>query len=42
VTPTPASRESRRIRAALLAWYDREHRSFPWRGLTDPYAVLVS
>ena len=40
--PIPAPREARRIRAALLAWYDAEHRSFPWRGLTDPYAVLVS
>jgi len=32
----------RRLRADLLDWYDREHRSFPWRGLTDPYAVMVS
>lgn len=30
------------IRSALLAWYDREHRAFPWRGTTDSYAVLVS
>jgi len=42
VTPTLAPRELRRIRSALLAWYDREHRSFPWRGVGDPYAVLVS
>lgn len=42
MTSTPTPRAARRIRAALLAWYDREHRSFPWRGLTDPYAVLVS
>lgn len=40
--PTPASGDLARIRTALLAWYDREHRSFPWRGLGDPYAVLVS
>jgi A/G-specific adenine glycosylase len=32
----------RPIRRRLLAWYDREHRAFPWRGTTDPYAVLVS
>jgi A/G-specific adenine glycosylase len=32
----------RRIRSSLLAWYDCEHRSFPWRGIDDPYAVLVS
>jgi A/G-specific adenine glycosylase len=42
VTPTRAARDLRRIRGALLDWYDREHRSFPWRGVTDPYAVLVS
>lgn len=30
------------VRAALLAWYDRDHRDFPWRGVADPYAVLVS
>lgn len=40
--PTHASGDLARIRTALLAWYDREHRSFPWRGLSDPYAVLVS
>lgn len=32
----------RRIRTALLAWYDAEHRDFPWRATRDPYAVLVS
>ena len=42
MTPTHATRDLRRIRAELLAWYDRDHRAFPWRGLTDPYAVLVS
>ena len=35
-------RTRRRIRAALLAWYAADHRDFPWRGTTDPYAVLVS
>ncbi len=30
------------VRAAIAAWYAAEHRDFPWRGLTDPYAVLVS
>jgi A/G-specific adenine glycosylase len=30
------------IRTSVLAWYADEHRDFPWRGLTDPYAVLVS
>ena len=27
---------------ALLDWYDRNGRSLPWRGVRDPYAVLVS
>ena len=30
------------MRAGLLAWYAAGHRDFPWRGTTDPYAVLVS
>jgi len=30
------------VRAALLAWYATDHRDFPWRRTTDPYAVLVS
>jgi A/G-specific adenine glycosylase len=30
------------VRDAVLAWYDRAHRDFPWRGESDPYAVLVS
>ncbi len=38
----PSRAELGRVRRAVLAWYDRERRSFPWRGLRDPYAVLVS
>jgi A/G-specific adenine glycosylase len=30
------------VRASLLAWYATDHRDFPWRRTTDPYAVLVS
>ncbi len=30
------------LRAALLAWYDHEHRDLPWRRTSDPYAILVS
>ncbi len=30
------------FRNAVLAWYRREGRSFPFRGTTDPYLVLVS
>jgi A/G-specific adenine glycosylase len=29
------------VREALTAWYEAEHRSFPWRETTDPYAILV-
>jgi len=31
-----------KLRSALLASYDRQHRSLPWRGEADPYRVLVS
>ena len=31
-----------RVRATLLAWYAADHRDFPWRRTSDPYAVLVS
>ena len=30
------------VRDGIARWYAVEHRDFPWRGLTDPYAVLVS
>jgi A/G-specific adenine glycosylase len=30
------------VRALLLAWYAADHRDFPWRHTSDPYAVLVS
>jgi len=30
------------LREALVDWYERDHRSFPWRETTDPYRVLVS
>ncbi len=38
LTPTDAAA----IRAAVLDWFDREGRHFPFRGTTDPYRVLVS
>jgi A/G-specific adenine glycosylase len=31
-----------RAREALVEWYEDDHREFPWRETTDPYAVLVS
>jgi A/G-specific adenine glycosylase len=33
---------AQRVRRALLDWYAASHRDVPWRGVTDPYAVLVS
>ncbi len=30
------------VRTALTEWYLDDHRSFPWRETTDPYAILVS
>jgi len=30
------------VRDALVEWYREDHRAFPWRETTDPYAVLVS
>ena len=31
-----------RFRRRLLAWYGRHQRRLPWRGVGDPYAILVS
>jgi len=30
------------VRAALVEWYEQDHRPFPWRETDDPYEVLVS
>ena len=30
------------LRAAVLRWFDASARSMPWRGITDPYAILVA
>jgi len=32
----------RQFRNQLLRWFDREKRSLPWRGESDPYRILVS
>lgn len=31
-----------RFRARLLAWFDGQQRNLPWRGIEDPYSILVS
>src|ERR1700676_4002654 len=39
----PAGKENlARVRAALLAWYERNRRDLPWRRGRDPYAIWVS
>ncbi len=30
------------VRGAVLTWYAARARTFPFRGTTDPYAILVS
>ncbi len=30
------------FQTALITWFDREGRTYPWRETTDPYAILVS
>ncbi|PSP76424.1 A/G-specific adenine glycosylase [Halobacteriales archaeon QS_1_68_20] len=30
------------VREALVAWYEDDHREFPWRRTDDPYEILVS
>ncbi len=30
------------IAAALVAWFEREGKDYPWRRTTDPWAILVS
>jgi A/G-specific adenine glycosylase len=32
----------KRIRSALLAWFDRHKRDLPWRRTRDPYAIWLS
>jgi A/G-specific adenine glycosylase len=38
----PGPRAAAAVRRAVLGWYEREQRDFPWRATSDPYAVLVS
>ena len=44
LTGSRATRERkvRTFRRRLLRWYARHRRDLPWRGVRDPYAVLVS
>lgn len=38
---TPPS-SIRRVRPALLRWYDANRRDLPWRNTRDPYAIWIS
>lgn len=38
----PASELIARVQQYLLQWYATAGRDLPWRGISDPYAVLVS
>jgi A/G-specific adenine glycosylase len=40
--PLPADLDPEAVQSALVAWYERDHRPFPWRETDDPYRVLVS
>src|SRR5262245_22655277 len=40
--PARLPRDAAWVRRRLLAWYGRHRRTLPWRGVRDPYAVLVS
>ena len=40
--PLPADLDPATVRESLAAWYEADHRSFPWRETTDPYRILVS
>jgi A/G-specific adenine glycosylase len=40
--PKHGATRQRAFRRRLLAWYRRNRRRLPWRGVRDPYAVLVS
>ena len=31
-----------RTRDTLIRWYEDDHREYPWRETTDPYAILIS
>lgn len=40
--PDENAKVVKRIRRALIAWYEHGHRDLPWRGEPDPYRILVS
>jgi len=41
-TDVPLPDDVDAVRAALVEWYEDDHRAYPWRETTDPYPILVS
>src|SRR5476651_1710372 len=39
---TLSARQASSFQRRLLRWFDREQRTLPWRGESDPYRILVS
>src|SRR5437868_3516281 len=37
-----ADQDVRRLRRAMLSWYEQNRRDLPWRQTRDPYRILVS
>lgn len=42
MTPITGTFDSRAIAQALVTWFRRHGRDYPWRRTQDPYAILVS
>src|SRR5262249_20070425 len=40
--PPKTKAASKKIRSALLPWYDANKRDLPWRRTRDPYRIWVS
>ena len=38
----PIATRRKRVRSAILRWYDRHQRDLPWRRTRDPYAIWIS
>ena len=41
-TKLPDSETVDSLQAALLEWYEADHRDYPWRQTDDPYEILIS
>ncbi|MFB6148476.1 MAG: A/G-specific adenine glycosylase [Halobacteriales archaeon] len=41
-TDTVPTDDIEKLRQSLIEWYEADHRSYPWREITEPYPILVS